>query len=508
MLGNINHIQRQQSVTDTQPAAAKATHALTQGSASVSGQSSSTSLQREGMQARMTSVSQQPSLPKNEGAQIGRSPNLKDMQSAIDRALSPAPAKDQVSLDKKGQLTLGDGVPDHLKTLLSQTIGKNSLPFVAHQAAEDGSQHVLMDKSGRLFSLQQSGDSLVALHTSTPTQAAKAGEALSGKNQASYTLGMDDTHVRASIVNRNGVNTINLPQPGQAAQAQLTGVHTDPAHGNEKLQIHDKALYSLNADQVWEKKSDTPHSQLAGQADGKLYAVKDDKTLTNLSAGHDSAPFADKIKSFSANAQGNVAVLTEKEDNTAQIHLLPKADAPAADRQTLDLKLDGQVALTRGSEQVNAKAVGLEGNRLFVADDEGKVFAGKLPQDGGNAVKLEPYHSPALEAAFGENHKVQGFVAGEHGTMHALVNDAAGQKHLAPLADGSKPGETEGFKPGWNLSDALVVDNKAGLNAVRPQPHDVMDMGRLGTMALHEGKVHYLDSTTQSWTKTDVAPAS
>lgn len=53
-----------------------------------------------------------------------------------------------------------------------------------------------------------------------------------------------------------------------------------------------------------------------------------------------------------------------------------------------------------------------------------------------------------------------------------------------------------------------MVDNKAGLNAVRPQPHDVMDMGRLGTMALHEGKVHYLDSTTQSWTKTDVAPAS
>ncbi|AYH48251.1 AvrE family type 3 secretion system effector [Dickeya fangzhongdai] len=504
MLGNINHIQRQQSVTDIQPAAANASHALTQGSASVPGQSASASLQREGMHAGMAQVSQQPSLPKNEGAQIGRSPNLKDMQSAIDRALSPASAKDLVSLDKKGQLTLGDGVSDHLKTLLSQTIGKNSQPFVAHQAAEDGSQHLLMDKSGRLFSLQQSGDSFVALHTSTPTQAGKAGEALSGKNKASYTLGMDDTHVRASVVNHSGVNTINLPQPGQAAQAQLTGVHTDPAHGNEKLQIHDKALYSLNADQVWEKKSDTPHGQLAGQADGKLYAVKDDKTLANLSAGHDSAPFADKIKSFSANAQGNVAVLTEKDDSTAQIHLLPKANAPAADHKTLDLKLDGQVALARGSEQVNAKAVGLEGNRLFVADDEGKVFAGKLPQDGGNTVKLEPYHSPALEAAFGDNHKVQGFVAGEHGTMHALVNDAAGQKHLAPLADGSKPGETEGFKPGWNLSDALVVDNKAGLNPARPQPHDVMDMGRLGTMALHEGKVHYLDGTTQNWTKTDV----
>ncbi|WES88265.1 AvrE-family type 3 secretion system effector [Dickeya fangzhongdai] len=504
MLGNINHIQRQQSVTDTQPAAANASHALTQGSASVPGQSASASLQREGMHAGMAQVSQQPSLPKNEGAQIGRSPNLKDMQPAIDRALSPASAKDLVSLDKKGQLTLGDGVSDHLKTLLSQTIGKNSQPFVAHQAAEDGSQHLLMDKSGRLFSLQQSGDSFVALHTSTPTQATKAGEALSGKNKASYTLGMDDTHVRASVVNHSGVNTINLPQPGQAALSQLTGVHTDPAHGNEKLQLHDKALYRLNADQVWEKKSDTPHGQLAGQADGKLYAVKDDKTLANLSAGHDSAPFADKIKSFSANAQGNVAVLTEKDNSTTQIHLLPKANAPAADHKTLDLKLDGQVALARGSEQVNAKAVGLEGNRLFVADDEGKVFAGKLPQDGGNTVKLEPYHSPALEAAFGDNHKVQGFVAGEHGTMHALVNDAAGQKHLAPLADGSKPGETEGFKPGWNLSDALVVDNKTGLNPVRPQPHDVMDMGRLGTMALHEGKVHYLDSTTQNWTKTDV----
>ncbi|WP_237435034.1 AvrE-family type 3 secretion system effector [Dickeya dianthicola] len=512
MLGNINHIQRQQLVTDMQPATAKASHALTQGSAPVSGQSASASLQREGMQARMTPVSQQPALPKNEGAQIGRSPNLKDMRPAIDRAMSSAsdsslvaaPAKDLVSLDKKGRLTPGDGVPDHLKTLLSETIGKNSLPFVAHQAAKDGSQHVLMDKSGRLFSLQQSGDSLMALHSSTPTQAAKAGEALSGKNKASYTLGMDDTHVRASIVNRSGVSTINLPQPGQAAQAQLTGVHSDPAHGNEKLHIHDKALYSLNADQVWEKKSDTPHSQLAGQADGKLYAVKDDKTLTNLSAGHDSAPFADKIKSFSANAQGNVAVLTEKGNSTTQLHLLPKADAPAAEHKTLELKLDGNVALARGSEQVNAKAVGLTGNLLFVADDEGNVFAGKLPSDGGNAVKLAPYHSPALNAAFGDNHKVQGFVAGDGGDIHAQVNDAAGQKHLAPLADGSKPGETAGFKPGWNLSDALVVADKTGLNPVRPQPHDVMDMGRLGTMALHEGKIHYLDSTTQSWSKTDV----
>ncbi|MEI7344191.1 AvrE-family type 3 secretion system effector [Dickeya chrysanthemi] len=503
MLG-MNHIQRPQSLSDRQNTAPQVSHALTQGSTSVPGQSASASLQREGMHAGMTPISQQPSLPQNEGAQIGRSPNLKDMQSAVERALSSEPAKDLVSLDKKGQLTLGNGVSDHLKTLLSQTLGKNSQPYVAHQAAEDGGQHVLMDKSGRLFSLQQSGDSLVALHSSTPTQANKAAEALSGKNKASYTLAMDDTHVSASIVNRSGVNTINLPPPGQAAQAQLTGVHTDPLHGNEKLRIHDKALYSLNTDQVWEKKSDTPHSQLAGQADGKLYAVKDDKTLANLSAGHDSVPFEDKIKSFSANAQGNVAVLTENADHTAQIHLLPKADAPADEHKTLNLKLDGNVALARGSEQVNAKAVGLDGDRLFVADDEGKVFAGKLPSDGDNTVKLEPYHSPALNAAFGAEHKVQGFVAGDGGTMHAQVSDATGQKHLAPLADGSKPGETEGFKPGWNLSDALVVDNKTGLNAVRPQPHDVMDMGRLGTMALHDNKVHYLDSTTQSWTKTDV----
>ncbi|MEI7377473.1 AvrE-family type 3 secretion system effector [Dickeya chrysanthemi] len=513
MLG-INHIQRQQSLSDIQNTAPQVSHALTQGSTSVPGQSASASLQREGMHAGMTPVSQQPSLPKDEGSQSGRPATLKDMKGTVEHALTQtaekpsamnaAAAKDMISLDKKGHLELSEGVSDHQKTLLSQTLGKNNLPFVAHQAAEDGSQHLLMDKSGRVFSLQQSGDGMVALHSSTPTQANKAAEALSGKNQASYTLSMDDTHVRASVVNHSGVNTINLPQPGQAVQSLLTGVHTDSSHGNEKLRIHDKALYSLNADQVWEKKSDTPHSQLAGQADGKLYAVKDDKTLANLSAGHESAPFADKIKSFSANAQGNVAVLTEKENNTAQIHLLPKADAPADQHKTLNLKLDGNVALARGSEQVNAKAVGLDGDRLFVADDEGKVFAGKLPSGDDNTVKLEPYHSPALNAAFGDNHKVQGFVAGDGGAMNAQVNDATGQKHLAPLADGGKPGETEGFKPGWNLSDALIVDNKAGLTKLEPLAHEAMDMGRLGTMALHDDKIHYLDSTTQSWTKTDV----
>ncbi|GAB7194052.1 AvrE-family type 3 secretion system effector [Dickeya oryzae] len=393
---------------------------------------------------------------------------------------------------------------DHLKTLLSQTLGKNALPFVAHQASDDGSQHVLMDKSGRLFSLHLTGDRMVALHSSAPLQAGKTAQALSGKHQARFALEMDDTHIRASVVNHSGVSTINLPQPGQAVKALLTGGHTDPSNDNLTLRIHDKALYSLNADQVWEKKSDTPHSHLASQADGKLYAVKGDKTLANLSAGQESLPFADKIKSVFANAQHNVALLTEKEDSTVQLHLLPKADAPADQHLTLNLKLEGPVALARGSEQVNARAVGLEGHRLFVADDEGQVFVGTLPSTGDNTVKLEPYHSPALNAVLGEHHKVQGFVADEHGAMHAQVNDAAGQKHLAPLADGSKPGETEGFKPGWNLSDVLVVDNQAGLTKQDPPAHEVMDMGRLGAMALHDGKIHYLDSTTQSWTKTEV----
>ncbi|MBP2850155.1 AvrE-family type 3 secretion system effector [Dickeya oryzae] len=511
MLGNINHIQRQPSLTDIHNSAPQRSHTLTQGSTSVPAQFTSASLQRAGMHAGIAHVSQQPLLPNGEGAQIGRSPNLQGMKGAIDRALSttantPAVAGSGsvISLDKKGRLELGEGVSDHLKTLLSQTLGKNALPFVAHQASGNGSQHVLMDKSGRLFSLHLTGDRMVALHSSAPLQAGKAAQALSGKHQASFALAMDDTHIRASVVNHSGVTTINLPQPGQAVKALLTGGHTDPSNENLTLRIHDKALYSLNADQVWEKKSDTPHSHLASQADGKLYAVKGDKTLANLSAGQESLPFADKIKSFFANAQHNVALLTEKEDSTVQLHLLPKADAPADQHLTLNLKLEGPVALARGSEQVNARAVGLEGHRLFVADDEGQVFVGTLPSAGDNTVKLEPYHSPALNAVLGEHHKVQGFVADEHGAMHAQVNDAAGQKHLAPLADGSKPGETEGFKPGWNLSDVLVVDNQAGLTKQAPPAHEVMDMGRLGAMALHDGKIHYLDITTQSWTKTEV----
>ncbi|SLM62881.1 MULTISPECIES: AvrE-family type 3 secretion system effector [Dickeya] len=518
MLGNINHIQRQPSVTDLPGAAAKESHALTQGaSSSVSGQSGLPSLQQDGVRVATPPLSQQPALTKNEGSQIGRSPNLRDMQGAIARALSsgsaspgeqvPAREADRnvtMSLSAAGKLQLGEGGSEQVKTLLLQTLGKNSLPFVAHQASADNSQHALMDKSGRLFSVQQSGDTLVAVHSSTPTQAGAAAQALSGKHPASYTLEAGHAELRASVKAPHTEHSLSLPAPGQTVESLLTGVHTDHAHGNEKLRVQDNALYSLSADNGWQKKTDTPHSQLARQADGKLYAVKDDRTLSGLSQEKDSAAFTDKIKSFSANAEGKVAVLTEQENGIAQLHLLAKLDVPASQHQPLHLKLGGEQALARGSEQVNAKAVGLQGDKLFIADDEGNVFSGTLPQDGSHDVKLEPYHSPALHAAFGETHKVQHFVAGEGGQMQAQVNDARGQKHLAVLAQGADAGEGAGFKPGWNLSDALVLDNKTGLLKQAPPAHQAMDMGRLGTMALHDGKIHYLDHTTQSWTKTDV----
>ncbi|GAB7194053.1 hypothetical protein [Dickeya oryzae] len=108
MLGNINSIQRQPSLTDIQNSAPQRSHTLTQGSTSVPAQFTSASLQRAGMHAGIAHVSQQPSLPNGEGAQIGRSPNLQGMKGAIDRALSttvntPAVAGSGsvISLDKK-----------------------------------------------------------------------------------------------------------------------------------------------------------------------------------------------------------------------------------------------------------------------------------------------------------------------------------------------------------------------------------------------------------------------
>ncbi|RAT38534.1 hypothetical protein AU493_04990 [Lonsdalea populi] len=559
MLGNIRNIDHKTVAEVPMPTVSGEGRAVSQGHTSVAGQKAAGSLAQEGMRLASTPrVSQPAKQPEAMGSQVGRSPNLRDMRDAIDRAMQHTPGTDPaagppvktvttlrdllqrspsreggssagssrtasmhsavshfdeasssnasqapaavglgLSLDKKGKVIMGDDVPAPLKTVLSQTIGKHDLPFVAHHKNPNGTHHLLMDKIGRVFSLHYGKHGMVGLHSSAPSR--KDSELLHSKGAAGYSLHVSETQVRTEAkLNGKDAGSLSLPNPPGGLQSQLSGIFLDDH--DEALRLHDGKLFSLSPDGVWQQKDDRKHAQLSRQADGGLYAVKESHTLSNLSTGVESAAFADNISSFSSNLDGQTVVLTTPDRGASTLHLLPALNAPKAEHRTLQLALNGASALERGSEQVDAKAVGLDRQQLLVADHEGQVFVGTLPQDGGRRVDLTPLHSPDLEGSLGKGHHTEGFVSNGEGSLLALVKDAHGHKHLAAPAQ-----EGGGFKPGWNLSDSLVVDHKMGLLHVAPPSSSVMDMGRLGVMALHEGKVHYVDSTTRSWTPTSIS---
>ncbi|OSN11004.1 hypothetical protein AU512_05495 [Lonsdalea iberica] len=559
MLGNIRHIHHKTVAEVHTPPVSGEGRAVSQGHASVAGQKATRSLAQEGMRLTATPRVSQPEVPPASlGSQVGRSPNLRDMRDAIDRAMQDtagssstgdAPVKTVttlrellqrspsqetassvnssrtasmhsavshfdggtstnarhasaamglgLSLDKKGKVILGDDVPAPLKTVLSQTLGKHDLPFVAHHKNSNGTHHLLMDKIGRLFSLHHGKHGLVGVHSSAPSR--KDSELLHSKASAGYSLNSSDTQVHTEAkLNGKLVGSQSLPNPTGGLQSQLSGIFLD--EHDEALRLHDGKLFSLGPEGVWQPKDDRKHAQLSRQADGNLYAVKESRSLSNLSTGMESAAFTDKITSFSSNLDGQTVVLTTPDHGAGQLHLLPTLNAPKSEHRALQLALNGTSALARGSEQVDAKAVGLDRQKLLVADREGQVFVGVLPQDDGHRVELTPLHSPDLEGALGKSHHTEGFVSNGEGRLHAVIKDALGHKHLAaPAAEGG------GFKPGWNLSDSLVVDHKMGLLHVAPPPSSVMNMGRFGMMALQEGKVHYVDSVTRSWTPTTIS---
>ncbi|MCE9730089.1 AvrE-family type 3 secretion system effector [Pectobacterium sp. IFB5596] len=397
-------------------------------------------------------------------------------------------AKSDITLDSHGKLQFGKGLPEALTTLLQQTIGKNSQPFVAHHENQDArsgeQQHALADKSGRLFVIQSDENQHIALHSSGRS-AMPAGK-LSASN-----VQLDSTPERISLKATSGEST-SVPLSGRMNHELLTGIHRQPdsaSGAGEPLRLHDGKLFSLNTEfGVWQQNSDVPHSQLSRQGDGQLYAVNDDHILSNLSSGIASSAFSDKITAFSANQNGQSAVLTEQ-DHLTQLHLMSALDAAP---QPVDLKLEN-------GEPVYAKAVGLTAEHLLVADNDGKLYHAPLPEAGEPHATLTPVSTSGLNAALGTDHLITGFAHDEHGQMQALATDRQGQKHVAPLGQhGLSP------MPGWNLSDSLVVDNKLGLTTEAPAAKDTVDLGRLGQIGLQDGKVHFYNGNTKNWEASSV----
>lgn len=435
------------------------------------------------------------SQPPTAGAKTQRANSSEDLRASlasggpIQSLARVAPAAEfRIRMDDHGKLQFGKGLPDTLTTLLQQTLGKNSQPFVAHHESQDARQHVLLDKSGRLFAIQSEGEHHVALHSSE--RRAIPGMDGQGKDQTgSIQPAPAPGHFTLQAASGESVD---VPLSGRMNHELLTGVYQQSGPASDiggQLRIHDGKLFALDTEfGVWQQTSEVSHRQLSRQGDGQLYAIQDSHTLINLSPGSGASAFNDKIGAFSANQNGQLAVLTER-DYVTQLHLLSSLDATP---QPVELRL-------ADSAPVHAQSVAITAERLLIADSAGKLYHAPLPGTGEPSVTLTPYDTPALDTTLGADRRITGFSHDEHGQIHALVTDRQGQKHVASLGHNAMSPV-----PGWNLSDSLVVDNTLGLTSPAPVGIDTLDLGRQGKLGLQDGKVHFYNDNTRNWDTSSV----
>ncbi|MCU5773684.1 AvrE-family type 3 secretion system effector [Erwiniaceae bacterium BAC15a-03b] len=386
--------------------------------------------------------------------------------------------------DDNGKLTVTDAVSDNLRNILNETVARPRHTYKAHQASDDNSQHLLLDDRNRLLSLQGSKTAFIGLTQSLPVP---------DSVQDHHTL------------------LLNTLTPGEALHSQLTGIFShDREEGDgrvkdlvsEQLREHGGRLYRLDEkkmhwDQV-DKDEEKSFSKLTKQPNGMLYAIHDSKTLYNLSTGGESEKFKQKITSYCTNEQGNALLLLKDEKTAKQsVQFLSALDAesePDSDRtKAQSIALKTQQGET--TSDFHATGITLHNNQLFAIGSNGKLYSSAAPKKGDKELVLQQdsEKSAQLAAHLGEKYSVESFVNHGDGKLLALVKDASNERHACSLdASGA-------FRPDWNLSASLVMDHHEGLLRPRPLPQDNVDLGRLGQVMIHDGKINAFNKNSQRW---------
>lgn len=436
----------------------------------------------------------------------------------IERVLAHDPTRHattslEMGLDSRGRLTLGDNTPAALRQLLQATLGQAQRSYLAHQGQPDGDQ-LLLDKQGSLLHLQQTPAAIVVLRSSRPSDAKRELEAACAGGVAEYRLQRESDsillHARPNG-GGEGSTRADLDVSGRAHLAQLTGIHEDVAA--QRLRLHEGRLYRFDVEQrAWTlhpANDGTPFRQLSLQADGRLYALHGEH-LRDLSTNTPRMPLAARdAVAFSVAADGTAALLCGKGD--AQRVRLVRPDRADGVQATLaaegqqvrlqfglsDSRHDHPLRLDGGNAE--ATHIGLAGDRLWLIDNEGRLYNVGRPADNGRLdLPADPAAIPGGET-LGRSRFAEGFMQDDQARLNLLIKDAKGHLHSQPLDLAGPPA-----KDGWNLSDALVLDNRRGLPERNPAPANTLDLGRLGHVALNDGELQRWDATANTWASAGV----
>ncbi|WP_034810029.1 MULTISPECIES: AvrE-family type 3 secretion system effector [Enterobacteriaceae] len=405
----------------------------------------------------------------------------------------------RLSLDKKGRLeidTPATSAPLH--ALMEKTIGHDRLRYQNHLASDDGHQHVLLDKEGRLMTLRSQPGVFIALsHSQQKVEWREVHPPHRGfmRRQSLAPAGQHlSWHDRQTV--EIGGEKVRLPETG--IRDRLTDSVTDG--DGTRYRLHDKKLFSFDsAANAWQSLSgeDDKLSSLSRQSDGMLWRVNDDKQLGSAVGDTIKVNFEHKIDHYAVGPKRDALVLLSDDEKKPQVAYV--ANLAATDPQPKMLTLP---------ENMTLKKTALHGPLLFALDNNGRLHCGDKPDAQSTALTFgEARHKPLLDnitqyvaATVEDGARIEDMLADETDRLHLIVKDKYDQKHAITFhwhGGDLKP------QSSWNLSDSLVLDYQKGLPQVTPAAHDVVDLGRLGKLALHDGKVHYFNETTGLWAASD-----
>ncbi|WLG48100.1 AvrE-family type 3 secretion system effector [Pseudomonas sp. FP1742] len=401
--------------------------------------------------------------------------------------------KRPLSLDREGQLQVGRMDPPALTDIVQSKLKTADNSFVAlhSESGANGHEHVLLDNKGNLLHLKQSDTATTLLRSSQTSDAhpflkdfTDAAPQLRNQN-GSLGLYGQDTQIGKAI----------LDAPGKAQFSQLTGVHED--HNGQQLRLHDDKLYRFDpATKGWQA-----HPQLAGQTfsalstqgDGKTYGLTDQAVVDLSSPEHRRYP-ATNIKAFSVSREGEAALLQVKDDKQS-LGLLDLNARPTTPR--IDVKL---------ADDADVTSIALTKDALLLSDTQGRLYRVDRQQLGEDRSELSLTAEQAIahpKVNLGVTHHTEALIGDDKGQVHALVKDPVGHTHAFPIdtASGS-------LKAGWNLTDAMVLNNTRGLPSVTPTPSNTFDLGRLGKVGLDNQQVQRWDAATRAWGHTEIKDVS
>ncbi|MBI6664954.1 AvrE family type 3 secretion system effector [Pseudomonas syringae] len=422
---------------------------------------------------------EEPLAPRNPGLEPGTSG-----RSALrsEQRLRNAQPQATVRLSADGKPDFSSFKTPGMAALLDDILAKPGQTYLAQQSEQGAQGHQLLQANGHLLHLAQDDSSLAVIRSSEPTLP------VAGGKPPPVNMQREENHIHLDTL--DGRRSQELP--GKAHIAHLTEVHQTTS--GDRLRVHEDRLYQFEPLAArWKPVDDIEDiafNRLITGGNGSVYAKSDDVVVDLSSPFMPHAEFND-LKSFSVAPDDTAALLSGSDVQTVLLADMSPVIGGLTPKKTKALELDGG--------QAQAAEVALSNDRLFIADTQGRLYSTDRSAFESNdpMLRLMPERAGYRldDQPMGGHNSVSGFISGDDGRVHALIRNRQGEVHSHALDEqGTK------LESGWNLTNALVLDNTRGLTVMpAPTGADRLHLDRAGLVGLSAGRIQRWDATPQCW---------